>query len=296
LFGPIILIGLGILFLLNNFKLITWDIWPLLFQFWPILLVAAGLDVLTGRRSVFSGVMAVLFTVLILALITVGVRLATIPLNWNLSQIAIDEPLGDADQARIDIGFDAGALKLGAEPARSEALVQGKLSVTQRRDPQPRLETTEQNAYFQLNSTELQLTPILKHWESGDAWQLDLTRRIPLTVRINAGLGFNQLDLSQLKLTSLDYQTIYGQTEIRLPSQGRVTADIRQSAGALTIEIPAGVAARIQASSRFGALQIDGDYEAIQGVYQSPGFATARNRVDLKVNGDFSDIHIVQVD
>ena len=52
LIGPVILIGLGSVFLLINLGVLSWSVWTVIFRLWPVLLVAAGLDLLLGRRSV----------------------------------------------------------------------------------------------------------------------------------------------------------------------------------------------------------------------------------------------------
>jgi lia operon protein LiaF len=58
LFGPVLLIGLGILFLLSNLGLLTLDIGSLIARFWPLILIAIGLDLLLGRRSGLGGLIA----------------------------------------------------------------------------------------------------------------------------------------------------------------------------------------------------------------------------------------------
>ena len=40
--GPLILLGAGILLLLNNLQVVPWSIWPALWPFWPLLALAAG--------------------------------------------------------------------------------------------------------------------------------------------------------------------------------------------------------------------------------------------------------------
>jgi hypothetical protein len=51
LVGPVILIGLGMIFLMDNLGLLDRTVWALLGTVWPLLLVAIGLDLLFGRRS-----------------------------------------------------------------------------------------------------------------------------------------------------------------------------------------------------------------------------------------------------
>lgn len=66
IFGGIILITVGIIFLLNNFGLLPWSVWSILWRFWPLFLILGGLEILLGNnwfaRFIFS----------LLTLITVG--------------------------------------------------------------------------------------------------------------------------------------------------------------------------------------------------------------------------------
>lgn len=49
--GGLILIVLGIIFLLTNFGLVSWNIFGFLWHFWPILLILAGLKMMvSGSR------------------------------------------------------------------------------------------------------------------------------------------------------------------------------------------------------------------------------------------------------
>lgn len=62
--GPMVLIGLGTIFLLNNLGLLDWSIWSSLWRLWPILLIAAGLDMVFGRKTpwaswVIAGLMVI---------------------------------------------------------------------------------------------------------------------------------------------------------------------------------------------------------------------------------------------
>ncbi len=46
--GPIVLIALGVLFLLSNFGLLP-RLWPLLAQWWPVILIVVGISMLVKR-------------------------------------------------------------------------------------------------------------------------------------------------------------------------------------------------------------------------------------------------------
>lgn len=42
-FGGLFLIFLGVIFILNNFGYLGWDIWSVFLEFWPLLLIVGGL-------------------------------------------------------------------------------------------------------------------------------------------------------------------------------------------------------------------------------------------------------------
>lgn len=60
-FGGLFLIFLGILFLLNNFGILSWDIWRAYLDYWPLVLIALGL------RLIFKD--SVIIQILVLLLI-----------------------------------------------------------------------------------------------------------------------------------------------------------------------------------------------------------------------------------
>ena len=51
LFWPIILIGVGLIWLLGNFGIISGANLAVLFRLWPLALIVIGLDLLFGRQS-----------------------------------------------------------------------------------------------------------------------------------------------------------------------------------------------------------------------------------------------------
>ena len=50
--GGLILIALGIIFLLTNFGLVSWSIFGFLWHFWPVLLILAGLKMMTAGSQI----------------------------------------------------------------------------------------------------------------------------------------------------------------------------------------------------------------------------------------------------
>ena len=67
LVGAIFIIGLGVVFLLANFGLLAVDVWTLLLSLWPVLLVAIGIDLVIGRRSLWASLAGLVVLLAILA-------------------------------------------------------------------------------------------------------------------------------------------------------------------------------------------------------------------------------------
>src|SRR4030066_97949 len=65
-FGSI-LITLGLVFLLDNLGVISWDVWDTVLRLWPVLLIAGGLDNLINRDGIVRPVFTIgLGTILLL--------------------------------------------------------------------------------------------------------------------------------------------------------------------------------------------------------------------------------------
>lgn len=48
-FGAFLLITVGLILLLNNFGVLPWSIWNIIWRFWPVVIIIAGLENIFGR-------------------------------------------------------------------------------------------------------------------------------------------------------------------------------------------------------------------------------------------------------
>lgn len=92
LFGPLVLIAIGIVFLLNNMGVLTGDVWGNILRLWPVLLIAIGLDsIYRGNGVVGAAFMIGIGAVFLLAnygYLAVDVWLVILRL-WPLLLVAI---------------------------------------------------------------------------------------------------------------------------------------------------------------------------------------------------------------
>jgi hypothetical protein len=292
LIGPIILIGLGLVFLLNNLGMLSWDVWDIIVRFWPILLIAIGLDILVGRRSILGSLLALAVVVVVVG---AGLWLITsqVAPGPALTYESIDQSLEGATLGDVTIDFGAGTLRVGISPEGS-SLIAGKVALGQGEHLVRDFRKNGDTAVFTLRSEGFALFPFVGRQNAGKTWDLRLSPEVPLRLSINTGVGESTLDLERLKLTELDVHAGIGKVTLTLPARGQMQASINGGIGDVAVWVPAGMAARVHATAGLGNSQVLGNYQRQGSMYVSPGYDTAENRVDLEVKGGIGKITIQQ--
>ncbi|MCX6028628.1 MAG: DUF5668 domain-containing protein [Chloroflexi bacterium] len=287
---PVILIGAGIVFLLNNLGMLSWSIWDTLFRLWPVLLIAVGLDILIGRRSAWGSlIVATLLLAALAAAIWLGVpqwgRVASGPLTTE----SISEPLNGATSADVEIGFGAGGLNLQALD-ETAGLIEGQVMLSPGEHLDRQYNKSGDVAHYELKSRGLTTVWPGQAWDEQKVWNLGLNRDVPIRLTIGAGVGRSNFDLSGLSVTSLDLTGGVGQVTLTLPQRGRLDAKIQGGIGEVIVIVPRGVAARIRTEGGLGGVTVNGSFSQSGNTYTSPGFSSAENRADLKVEGGIGHV------
>ncbi len=73
--GAFLLMAVGVIFLLNNFGVVPWNVWGYLWRFWPILLIIAAFQILIGRGNLLEFIVWVIGIALIIFAIVFSVSL-----------------------------------------------------------------------------------------------------------------------------------------------------------------------------------------------------------------------------
>lgn len=252
IFGPLLLIAVGVLFLLGNLQFFSFDAWQL-WRLWPLILVAIGLDILlevVWRRGRPGG-----------------------------ESLSIDR--GALSEAEVMVEFGAGELHVGAG-TRVGKLLEGKFSdgaEYQLRDGRVRLYGSRAVWFWDW-------------WGHGRTWEVQLTCDIPLRLRLQLGACEADLDLSDLRVTDLSLETGAAETRIRLPrAAGMTHARIQAGAASVKLMVPEGVAARVTGTMAMGKLDVDTRRFPRSGsAYVSPDYAAAANKLDLSIEGGVGQV------
>ena len=321
LFGPIVLITIGVYFLLTRLDLVSelhwWDVLGL----WPLLLIFLGLNVLALQAprplgTLLSG---------LVALVTVGVfgyillfGLDNTPLRrlgrigsgaWQTEPISL--AVDGVQTADVDIQIGPpGANLYALEDSRN--LIEGQVTYTDELLFETSQSGDRATVRVEPRNTERWFFFPGRWRNLGEVaqWQLGLNPSVETALSLSATAGSSRLDLRGLALSDLAVNASAGDVklflpegnydaelamnatsaEITLPESGRHTIELNVNAGAVTLYLPTSMAARVEVDRALGTFdaadarfrQVSGD-EAGEGVWETAGSAGAQDRVDLIV-------------
>ncbi len=305
------LIGVGLVFLIREVGNLSWA------EAWPLFVILAGVASFVSRAVrggiglleapwAFTGPIVWTIIGVILLLSTTGnlgqgpielieawwpwlavglgawyILGAIVPRSGFTEVLAL--PLEGATEAAVRIRFGAG--ELTTRTAVAGQLVDGSYlgGVTYRRTGTGRVELEQDVSHG---------------WPWFDrrySWTVGLTAGVPLDLRVDAGASRNVFDLRDLRVRSLELHTGASDTRILLPrAAGATSVRAETGAASLSLEVPAGVAARIRTRVVLGSVQVDESrFPRVTGGFESPDYATAANRVDIDVQGGVGSLRVV---
>jgi hypothetical protein len=303
-FWPLVLIGAGVLLLLSNLGYLPWQSWNLLWRLWPLLLVALGIDILIGRRSMIGAIVSGL---LILALIggAVGVVLfaQNIPALANLTPSVelhtehVEHPLENVEQASVIVDWTSAPSYLSAlrdSPNLIEA------DVTYRGDLIFDVDVRGERADVELDShfSGPWFGPYDFGGQAEKRWDVRLSPDVLLDLTLDAGSGSCDFDLSDLQVSDLFLDSGSGSVDLALPTASTFEARIDSGSGSITIILPESVGARVVLDSGSGSFHPDERFRLVEGrrnddgTWETGNFDTAEHSVVLFLDQGSGSISI----
>jgi cell wall-active antibiotic response 4TMS protein YvqF len=298
--GPLILIFIGGVFLLQNTGYLPPNFWLNLWRLWPVVLVLAGIELLLANRIprfALTGLAAV---------ILVGGAVATnsglgAPQTSAVVSRADQKELGGARQAAVTVRFDAGQLVIGPiERPSAEQLSTMAYTGPADQAPQARYAVSGDTGRLDYAASERSgpsFTPFVGGGQSNSPrMELNLSPLVPITsLSLKAGATDARLDLSSLRVSDIDMSVGAAATWIRVPeAAGRTTARISGGASSITLEVPQGVAAQIRVRGGLSSVKVDESRfpQVSDHFYRSANYETAQNQIDLNFETGVTSIQV----
>ncbi|OGY23442.1 MAG: hypothetical protein A2172_04410 [Candidatus Woykebacteria bacterium RBG_13_40_15] len=287
--GPIILIGLGVIFLLNNFGILSWDIWTNLWKFWPVIIILIGIEFIVGQSISFRSLVVVILLIFLIPIFLTFNPFTRNPLATNT--LKISEPLGSLTRAKIIIDMPATNLTINALGNDTSKLVEGKV-VYSKAVNKP--EIVKQDTFGQeIFTLKQNITPGLPFISSlQNKTELSVTRQIPIEIQITTGASKESLDLTSLRVNYLEINSQASDLKISFNSSYSSNAKIKAKASNLDIKIPKEIEARIKITSPVKNISVDSRFRKNNDEYKSSKFDAAFIRVDIQIEAVASSISI----
>ncbi len=296
LFWPIILIGVGSILLLTNVGVITGNPWNIIFQLWPVLLIALGLEILlggsTGLRAVIS---ALLGLALVGGILWVLIAQPAIPGlvfgRGNLQTTNVSQPLNGVESANAEISFGAGNGRVYAL-SDSSNLIEGRLQTYS--SPNFSVSTSNDRATIVLSPGPVSV-PLVFPSISEETWDIGLNSSVTYQLNLNTGVGQSKIDLTKLRLSGGMIDGGVGTTELYLPGKGNYQLTIKGGVGTIRIYVPSTLAVRAEVDGGLGSFnRLPKMQETGEHVYVTPGFSSAEDAVTLSIDGGVGSISMYE--
>ncbi|HEV3375114.1 MAG TPA: toast rack family protein [Candidatus Acidoferrum sp.] len=297
---PILLITIGGLFLYANWRP-SFDPWPVLTTYWPLILIFLGLgkmwDVSRRRQNPDAPRSSVGATVGILAVV-----LLLFALLWHgrafshgrrfsssLRHDARTVDLEGAKTVRADLSIGAGQLTLRGG---SSHLLDADFDYFAR-EGSPQVEYTVDAGKGELKISQEGGEPNIGG--TNNTWSLHFGNSVPLDLKIDMGAGEGDLRLRDLDVTNLNVNMGAGRVEVDLTGDRKkdLDADIEGGVGQAVIRLPRKIGVIVNASGGIGTidasgLKHDGDE------YTNAAYGKSPVTIRLKVEGGVGQISLIQ--
>ncbi len=239
----------------------------------------------------------------------------------NILTHNLSEPLGGVTAARVDINAEDGNLTIDKLTGGEPMLASGTLQYLENQGlPIQSVNVSDGQATFTLRAKSSGRPWFRFPWAACNGateWQIHLNPAVSSDITAHSGGGNVKLDLAGMAITRVSADTGGGNMDVVLPDNaanlsvmartgaGNVTVEIGSGttgsstlhadsgAGNVVVRVPNGIAARIHAASGMGKVIVDSRFTQIDGAtYQSPGYDTAADRVEITVKSGAGNVSV----
>jgi hypothetical protein len=242
----------------------------------------------------------------------------------NLRIRNVSEPLNGATAANIEIITGTGNLTVDDLPQGEHVLATGVLQYFEKQGPPAESFTTENGrATLRLAATAAGRSWFRLPWAAclgGTEWQIHLNPHVSSEITARTGGGNVKLNLADMALTRLSADTGGGNMDVLLPDAaanlhvmartggGNVSIEVgdaitgtnsveaNSGAGNVAVELPRGIAARVNARTGLGKVMVEPRFSKIDAhTYQSAGYEDAADKLEITASSGAGNVTIVDM-
>ncbi len=310
--GAVVLIGIGAIFLLNNFGYLGWDSWQIIWRLWPLILVLWGLQVVFGKSRLANLAVGLVGLVIFGLLLLYILAVSSGPLqNWatniipgwetNLKPLhspatqSKSETIKEADfkdvhsrQLKVELGVDRIIVNddNSTNYLSYDAHFQGDApSLTNR--------LVDNTLFMELKTLERRM--MFGFWGERKMTATVGRPDLPTALAVSVGTGQADISLDQLLLSSLSVQVGTGSTDLTLTGSAvPSTATITSGTGSVRINLPSDTGVKVTYSVGLGLLKFGDGTLRGNGTTTSENYESAKQKIELVLSVGTGSISVNQ--
>lgn len=306
---PLLLIAVGFLFLLWRW-LPNFDPWPVLMQYWPLLLILIGAGMFWDRVQrqrhpesapafpVGSTLGTIAFLIVLAFLLWhgrafAGARWRIPPDGKNVSTSRSHESktleLQGAKAVHMTVEMPAGELRLDGG---SNHLLEVDFSYSSSWGA-PEVDYSVSNGVGQLSINQDKGGTLIGNSEN--TWTLKVNDTTPLELKVDVGAGRGDFRLAKVNLTRLELNIGAGQANVDLTGERAkdLRAEIQGGVGEAIVRLPRKIGVVAEVHGGLGSVDVHGLKEE-DGQYVNEAYGKAPNTIRLSVQGGIGHIKLEQ--
>lgn len=276
IFWGSLLVMIGGLLLLSNFGLVEVN-WANLFRLWPIFIISAGMSVLSINNFVWR---LILFVLAIVVLIVVGWALLVGAPDGNSTNnyhevVAVESNL----VKKYEVGIQAGAGRVNIDTSIQKDLAVATLeSDVMKLEKSSEIKADKQIVNF---ATEAKI----KSWwpnSTKNNLSIDVSRDLPLTLKVQVGAADVDIDMTQAFLESLDIKVGASSLNVKIgDKQSYSDIYIESGASNIVLKIPKDSGVKLRLESGLSAKSVGNLTKIEPGMYESTDYINAKNKINV---------------
>lgn len=313
----VLLLFIGGVLLLGNLNVIDFY-WRNVWGFWPVFLIIAGINMLLNRNGSQTGSIISL-VVLVITLGFLFVKGQEVPKNkswsglWNNhGDIGADFNFEDDNQ---DYETEKGPHFSSAYTAADEVkktilnITGGGTSfvLDDATDSLFEANVEKKRGNFSLNKTTTDTTNTLtfkmggkrdgkNRWSfntSGNSVKLRLNTKPLWSLNLSIGAGELDFDLAKYRVRNLNFDGGAADLKIKLGELLPITdVAIKTGVADVKIDVPTASGCRIKTQTGLSSKDFNGFVKIQDGVYETPNYKTAKNKVFINLDGGLSNFEV----
>ncbi|GAA0317440.1 hypothetical protein GCM10008967_05020 [Bacillus carboniphilus] len=197
----------------------------------------------------------------LLALILTGCNVFSF---GKASEESIEIEKDDAKELDVELKLGAGELNLSGG---ANQWLEGRIE-----------DSKEPKVSYKLNGDKGKLTVAQKSKQGinfkDNEWDLQLTKDVPLSLKISTGAAETDLNLSGIQLTDLDIETGVGELNLDVSGDWKESFDINLETGVgqVTVILPSNVGVKVTSSKGIGSAEFKDLISQGNGVYVNEAY------------------------